>query len=159
MTSMSPAASPAPSPLSLEFDDNRLMTALCGAHDEHLARLEQRLGVSVHARGNRLTISGSDDGAESARRAITLLYDRLKAGHDVDRAEVDAAVRMAQGSDAPPPGARSGADLVITTPKRVVAARSPGQEVYIRALQEAELVFGLGPAGTGKTYLAVAHAA
>jgi phosphate starvation-inducible PhoH-like protein len=157
LTSMAPAAPDSASSLSLEFDDNRLMTALCGAHDEHLARLEQRLGVSVHARGNRLTISGTPDTAESARRAITLLYDRLKAGRDVDRAEVDAAVRLAQGGEAPEPGGRvAGTDLVIKTPKRPVAARSPGQEVYIRALQEAELVFGLGPAGTGKTYLAVA---
>jgi phosphate starvation-inducible PhoH-like protein len=154
---MAPAAPASASSLSLEFDDNRLMTALCGAHDEYLARLEQRLGVSVHARGNRLTISGTADAAESARRAVTLLWDRLKAGRDVDRAEVDAAVRLAQGGEAPATGGRgTGADLVIKTPKRPVAARSPGQEVYIRALQDAELVFGLGPAGTGKTYLAVA---
>ena len=160
-------AAPKPSgdegqPLVIQFDDNALQPLLYGEHDRHLARLEELLGVSLASRGNRLAISGPGDAVESARLALDALYERLRKGLDVGDAEVDAAARMAREA----PGAEAGAavadlhadDITIRTRKHHVSPRSPNQAAYIRALRSHELVFATGPAGTGKTYLAVAMA-
>ena len=141
-------------PIRLQFEDNRLLSRLYGQHDQHLARIEQQLGIELTQRGNQLAIYGPAAEAEIAREAIAALYRRLKKGMDVDMHEVDAAIRLAAGG-----GKRAGdSEIEIVTRKRVISPRSPTQADYIRALQEYELVFGLGPAGTGKTYLAVATA-
>jgi phosphate starvation-inducible PhoH-like protein len=134
----------------LQFDDNSLLPLLYGEHDQHLARLERQLGVSLASRGNRLAISGPPDAVTSANIALTALYERLKKGLHVGDAEVDAVVRMAQSSSDPAAGAAAAT--------AIHSDRSPGQAAYIEALSSHELVFGLGPAGTGKTYLAVAVA-
>jgi len=140
--------------LQLDFDDNRLLPLLFGAHDKHLAQIEQRLGVSLTSRGNQLIISGPADGAELARRAMLRLYQRVKAGDLVDPAEVDAALRMADMGEQ----GVLGDEPTIKTRKKRISARSPAQRRYIEAMQRNELVLGLGPAGTGKTYLAVCFA-
>lgn len=132
------------------------MSALCGSHDEHLARLEQKLGVSIHAKGNRLTIRGDEGAASATVEAINALYERITGGDDVTRAEVDAAIRFAQNQMGNGKETARVSGPRIKTPRRDVEARSPGQAAYINALMENELVFGLGPAGTGKTYIAVA---
>jgi len=142
--------------MSLSFDDNALMSALCGAHDANLARLEQKTGVTIHARGNRLTVSGPEGAQVTAINALKALYDRARKGDPVDQSEVDAAIRLADQPVDTSGGSKAG--IAIKTPKRLVTARSPGQMAYVRALQEFEMTFGLGPAGTGKTYLAVACA-
>jgi phosphate starvation-inducible PhoH-like protein len=149
--------------LSLEFEDNALVRLLCGAHDEHLARIEKALDVTIVAKGNRLTIAGPDDRREAARVALSQLYTRLKRGREVERADVDAEIRFAQQHVASPDAAvtaerRSFGDLVIGTRKRQIVPRTPNQANYIRALKSSELVVALGPAGTGKSYLAVAMA-
>jgi phosphate starvation-inducible PhoH-like protein len=149
--------------LSLEFEDNALVRLLCGAHDEHLARVEKALDVTIVAKGNRLTIAGSDDKREAARVALSQLYTRLKRGREIERADVDAEIRFAQQHIASPDLAmtaerRSFGDLVIGTRKRQIVPRTPNQANYIRALKSIELVVALGPAGTGKSYLAVAMA-
>jgi phosphate starvation-inducible PhoH-like protein len=135
----------------LEFDDNALLSALYGEHDRHLARIEQLLDVSIQSRGNQTAIEGDPTMVAAARATLNTLYERLKRGQPVDMAEVDAAIRLSHV------GGASEA-LAIRTRKRVIMPRTPGQEAYIRALRSKELVFGLGPAGTGKTYLAVAMA-
>ena len=149
------------SPLSLEFEDNQLLPALYGDFDRHLARLEQVLGVTVASRGNNVIITGDAATADIARMALESLYQRLTEGLDVAIAEVDAAIRLARNA-AESAGAGVAelgtGNLVIRTPKRHISARSPGQQRYIRALMDNELAFGLGPAGTGKTYLAVGMA-
>ncbi|HXZ02067.1 MAG TPA: PhoH family protein [Stellaceae bacterium] len=142
--------------VQMQFDDNSLLAQLFGERDENLDRIERQLGVSVVSRGNRIAISGPTQRTDVARTALSALYDRLKRGLEVDGAAVDAALRLAQSR----PGRR---DLwtegeEIRTRKRRISARSPNQAAYIRALREHELVFALGPAGTGKTYLAVATA-
>jgi phosphate starvation-inducible PhoH-like protein len=149
--------------LSLEFEDNALVRLLCGAHDEHLARIEKALDVTIVAKGNRLTIAGPDDRREAARVALSQLYTRLKRGREVERADVDAEIRFAQQHVASPDATvtaerRSFGDLVIGTRKRQIVPRTPNQANYIRALKSTELVVALGPAGTGKSYLAVAMA-
>jgi phosphate starvation-inducible PhoH-like protein len=137
--------------VQMQFDDNLLLPLLFGERDQHLDRIERQLGVSVVSRGNRLAISGPRQSADVARAAIMTLWDRLKRGLEVDAAAVDAAVRMANdGGD--------GAGAAFRTRKRHITARSAMQAEYIRALREKELVFGIGPAGTGKSYLAVAAA-
>jgi phosphate starvation-inducible PhoH-like protein len=166
-------AAVAGAPILMQFDDNTLLPLLFGEHDQHLARIEQRLGVSLVSRGNRLAIEGPVGSQEMARATLNALYDRLRRGRPVGGAEVDAAIRMTAqdgdkpaGADAPAKNpARGdalarfvGADSSILTRKRHIFPRSPTQTAYIRALNEHELVFGLGPAGTGKTYLAVAMA-
>src|SRR4051794_17017270 len=151
--------------VQMQFDDNKLLPMLFGERDRYLDRIERQLGVSVVSRGNRLAIAGPPSAAEAARAALAMLYDRLKRGLEVDTAAVDAALRMVAngaGSVAGAGGDRIlplwGEDAQIRTRKRQITARSPAQAAYIRALKEHELVFGLGPAGTGKTYLAVAAA-
>ena len=150
-------------PTVLQFDDNTLLPLLYGQHDENLARLEQQLGVSLVSRGNRVSISGPQDSVEAANEALGALYTRLRKGLVVGDAEVDAAIRMARGSLSAE--ARAAAvtaihaeELSIRTRKRHISPRSPGQTAYLQALDRHELVFGIGPAGTGKTYLAVAKA-
>ncbi len=152
-----------PPPVQVQFEDNRLLPSLYGEHDRNLARIEAQLGVSMATRGNRLAISGPAGAVEIARAALTALYDRLKRGLDVDQHEIDNAIRLARdtesGQDGPSLfGALASEDLVLRTRKRLVTPRSPAQGAYVRAMHDQDLVFGLGPAGTGKTYLAVAMA-
>lgn len=154
----------------VEFEDNRLAAIVYGQHDKNLARIEQRLGVVLINRGNRVAIEGSQDRADVARKVLNDLYRMAQSGQAVDIGEVDGAVRMMEGVEPvqrsgdtlpakPTPGGNNGNDrLKITTRNRVVTPRSPGQADYISNLLQSEMVFGVGPAGTGKTYLAVAMA-
>ena len=145
----------------LKFEDNQLLSQLFGDFDRHLARIEQSLGVTIASRGNNALVSGDKDAVETASATLNGLYARLTSGLGITSAEVDAAIRLARGSAIENnTGAEqlSGGRFVIRTPKRHISPRSPGQQHYIRALMENELTFGLGPAGTGKTYLAVGMA-
>ena len=149
--------------IQIQFDDNRLLAPLYGEHDQHLARIEHALGVSLVPRGNRIAISGPPEAVTAGRAALEALYTRLGRGLDVDAGEVDAAVRLAaHAAESGEYGAALDAlgtgESTIRTRKRDITARSPGQAAYIRALRDYGLVFALGPAGTGKTYLAVAMA-
>jgi len=133
----------------MAFDDNALLAVLYGHHDRHLVRIEQLANVQLSARGNQLAIAGPSEDAAVAHKAIAGLYERLKRGLSIEMADIDAAVRFA----------RSGADgdeEGIRTRRRTVQARTPGQRGYLAALRERDMVFALGPAGSGKTYLAVA---
>ena len=160
MSSSNPQAQAA-SPIHLQFEDNRLLPQLFGQHDQNLIRIEEALGVSLVSRGNQLAISGSPEAAATARTVLTSLYQRLKRGLDIDRGEVDAALRLI-GAEAGPElnlfdaGMKDG--TAIRTARRLISPRSAMQAKYMRMLHEQEMVFGLGPAGTGKTYLAVAVA-
>tara|TARA_R110002110_G_scaffold415612_6_gene652066 strand:+ start:92663 stop:93670 length:1008 start_codon:yes stop_codon:yes gene_type:complete len=138
--------------VQIQFDDNSLLPALFGHHDEHLMQIEQLLDVILRYRGNQLEIQGPEASREIADRAIEELYSRLKGGQEVALADVQAAVRMASS------GNQDDSRIAIRTRKRTITPRSPKQARYLEALGEADLTFGLGPAGTGKTYLAVAMA-
>jgi len=165
MNHVVPGAAVAALPVTLHvtFPDHTLLPLLFGAHDAHLARIEHRLGVRLASRGNRVAVTGPTDQAQCARDALLGLYAALGRGERIGGAEVDAALRMARA-------AREGAEPVeeprlplsdtpsIRTRKSTVAARSPAQARYMEALATHELVFALGPAGTGKTYIAVAQA-
>ncbi len=155
------AAEDATTQIILAFEDNRLASALFGQYGQNLALIERRLGVVADQRGNQLTIEGSRDGCDQARRVLEGLYERLKRGDELVPGDVEGAIRLtvAQGSlfDIDAAGARASFEE-INLRKRTVRARTPAQDGYIRALRRHGLVFGIGPAGTGKTWLAVAHA-
>ena len=142
--------------LVIAFDDNRLLTELFGEHDRNLARIEQGLGVLASSRGNKLVITGDPQARAQADRVFRDLYARLKSGLEVNAGEVDGAIRMSSAPEQEE--GRGGVRLQIQTKRRVIGPRSPTQATYIDALMKNELVFGIGPAGTGKTYLAVAVA-
>lgn len=153
--------------VELTFDNNRLATQLFGQYDQHLALIEQLLGVDARARGNNVILNGSSQETNQARIALDHLYDCLLKGQDVDTSDVEGAIRMAKANDdqlslPTIDVGDAGAKLnmaQISTRKKTLQARTPTQDAYIRAMERAELVFGVGPAGTGKTYLAVAYAA
>jgi phosphate starvation-inducible protein PhoH and related proteins len=151
----------APTQTVMSFDDNRLASALFGQYGQNLASIERRLGVVADSRGNQVTITGSREGCEHARRVLESLYEQLKRGTDLSPGDVEGAIRLAiaQGSlfDFDPASPRRHFEE-INLRKRVVRARTPGQDAYLRALKRYALAFGTGPAGTGKTWLAVAHA-
>ena len=156
-----PSATDAATQIVLAFDDNRLVSALFGQYGQNLALIERRLGVVADSRGNHVTVEGARDACEQARHVLEGLYEQLKQGHDLTQGDVEGAIRLAiaQGSlfDFDPAAARPAFEE-INLRKRPVRARTPAQDAYIRALRRHALVFGAGPAGTGKTWLAVAHA-
>jgi phosphate starvation-inducible protein PhoH and related proteins len=147
--------------IALTFEDNRLASALFGQYGQNLALIERRLGVVATSRGNQVTLEGSREASEQARRVLEGLYDRLTHGDELVQGDVDAAIRLAlsQGSlfDFDPAAAREDLEE-INLRKRRVRARTPAQSAYLRALKRHALVFSTGPAGTGKTWLAVAYA-
>ena len=127
-----------------------------GAHDRHLAQIEQGLGVVITPRGNRLAIEGSQTQSATASDVLQKLYKRLVEGLEVGEADVAAALRWAQDGGGDSTWLTSKKGPVIRTKKKVISARSPAQAKYIESLLATDLTVGLGPAGTGKTYLAVA---
>jgi phosphate starvation-inducible PhoH-like protein len=156
LTNLVPAATaPASRAVTLHFADNALLSLLLGDHDRHLVRIEQGLGVRVTCRGNRMAIQGDPARVEAAQAALEGLYRRLESGQGVSVSDVDAAVRLAEIDDPRLPLS----DLpAIRTRRGAIGPRSPGQAAYMEMLARHEMVFGIGPAGTGKTYLAVAQA-
>lgn len=149
----------------LVFEDNRQANVVFGQFDENLARIEQKLGLDIRAQGNEVSISGNKQDIEVARQALDQLYELAKTGLQPGLPDVDGAIALAATSDArtdresPEKDTPKVTPAHISTRKKTIYARTPTQDTYMRALQRAELVFGVGPAGTGKTYLAVAHAA
>ncbi|MBT3701938.1 MAG: PhoH family protein [Alphaproteobacteria bacterium] len=144
----------------MDFDDNSLLSELFGEHDRNLARIEQRLDVSLSSRGNRVAIIGDPSAQAAAKIVLEDLYARLKKGHEMGNGEVDAAIRMAEAAATGrgPKLSVASEEYMIRTPRRSLTPRSPTQASYIQNLRSSELTFGLGPAGTGKTFLAVAVA-
>ncbi|MEZ5675517.1 phosphate starvation-inducible protein PhoH [Thalassovita litoralis] len=146
----------------LEFPDNRLLIDLCGEYDRNLARIEQKLGVQIVRRGNQLVVHGEESAVKEAQDVLESLYVRLEAGRDVESGDIDREICMG-GSDAET-GIQDGDQLEmfrggkveIKTRKKLVEPRTDAQKTYVQNLFANELAFGIGPAGTGKTYLAVA---
>ena len=140
--------------LSLAFDDNRVMAQLLGEHDSHLAQIEHRLGVAITPRGNRVSIKGDREQSELARAVLLHLYTKASRGGEINRGEVDGAIRMVKMAEP-----KEQTDGGVRTRRKTINARTPNQQDYIELIRRNELTFGTGPAGTGKTYLAVACAA
>ena len=150
-----------PAETLLEFPDNRLLIDLCGANDRHLARIEEALGIHILRRGNQLAVVGDPEAQAEAAQLLRSLYARLEQGKAVGLPEVEAGLRMGveHTADATPAEQIemfSAGSYELRTRKKSVEPRTDAQKAYVRALFEHELAFGIGPAGTGKTYLAVA---
>ncbi|MCW5732398.1 MAG: PhoH family protein [Alphaproteobacteria bacterium] len=143
-----------PPSLVIDLADNRAVLAVCGEHDRNLARIEQKLNVSLRPRGNRIAIAGDPDARAQAETVLRELQRMVQGGHELTQGDIDGVIRYA-AAGGPAPG---GEARVVGTAKRRIQPRSLMQARYIEELQKHELVFGLGPAGTGKTYLAVAVA-
>jgi len=148
--------SPPTRAVTLEFHDNTKLPLLLGEHDRHLVRIEQVLGVRLSCRGNRIAIAGDPAQVETTQALLQALWHRLQHGEALGKPDIEAAIRLAtQETDPRLPLS----DLpAIRTRRGSVGPRSPGQAAYIDALAAHEMVFAVGPAGTGKTYLAVAQA-
>ena len=147
--------------LELEFDEPYLLGPLFGDYDRHLITIESRLGVHIAARGNKVQIEGDPDAASRARDVLTGLYNRLDQGHDVDAEAVEAVLGMAAQPSLEGivrDEVTSAPRVMIRTRKKTIVPRSAMQTPYMEALARDDMIFGLGPAGTGKTYLAVAQA-
>lgn len=143
----------------LELEDNQLLPQLFGDRDRHLNVIELELTVTIVARGNQLMISGQKDNAVAAQIALRNLYNRLKQGLVITEVDVRQEVQLAQStmkSDKKIPGQSTIGTVRLETRKRAITSRSPGQAKYLKLLKDHEMVFAIGPAGTGKTYLAVA---
>lgn len=143
--------------ISFELFNNILMQQLVGPGDAHLRLLEKLLGVEIACFGNQIKIEGPTDSIEQARTAIDLLYHKAEKNIEIGEEEVKAAARMS-GVGEQKITEQNLEDIVLKTKKRHIYPRSATQAAYIQEMMKDELVFGLGPAGTGKTYLAVALA-
>ncbi len=146
--------------INVVFEDNSLLPMLFGENDSHLAKLEKKLNVSASSRGNIVALTGEKANVEAGKAILQQLYADLRKGGEVGPAQVDAAIRMVLHHEANNEhgGLFGGSETVIKTMKKVVKPYTPVQGKYIQALAANDLVFALGPAGTGKTYIAVAMA-
>ena len=146
--------------LNMVFQENGLLPMLYGENDEHLSRIEKKFNVSASSRGNVLALSGEKSNIEAGKAVLEALYADLKKGAEIGLAQVDAAIRMLTHHDAHDDNHSLFGlqDLVIKTMRKTIKPYSPTQANYIQALGSNEIVFALGPAGTGKTYIAVAMA-
>jgi len=149
-----------PSRISIVFENNGLLPMLFGENDAHLARIEKKFNVSASSRGNVLAISGGRGNVEASKSILETLYAELEKGGEVGSAQVDAAIRMMMPQEPHDPKATlfGDQDIVIKTMKKTIKPYSLVQSKYIQLLGSNEMVFALGPAGTGKTYIAVAMA-
>ncbi|HEU4959499.1 MAG TPA: PhoH family protein [Sphingomonas sp.] len=157
-----PAQAGERSRIEVTFDKPQLLPQLFGQYDQNLVALENRLDVYITARGNRVGLEGTAEQVAMARDVLTTLYKRIQRGEEIDAGLVDAAIAMAsepmldgivradQGDRAP--------SIMIRTRKKTIVPRTPAQAHYMRELVSNEMIFALGPAGTGKTYVAVAQA-
>ncbi|MEL5878507.1 PhoH family protein [Cereibacter sphaeroides] len=144
----------------LEFPDNRLLIDLCGEYDRNLAQIEHQMGVHILRRGNRLAVIGDREARDQASSVLRGLYSRLEAGRGLVAGDIDGAIRLGR----PALDAAQGEQIELFTPgkyeirtrKKPVEPRTEAQKAYVANLFDHELAFGIGPAGTGKTYLAVA---
>lgn len=151
--------------ISLSFDDNALLSMLYGDQDDNLTKLERKFGITAVSRGNILVLAGDKPALESARAVLENLYSKLKKGADVTSSDVDAALRMigdveedATEETRKEKMANISGNIFIKTQKKTITPYSHAQAEYFKKLYDNDLVFALGPAGTGKTYIAVAMA-
>jgi phosphate starvation-inducible PhoH-like protein len=142
------------SKVSLVFSDNHVLQQLVGAQNSYLKRLESQLHIKIYSRGNMLLIQGEEQAVEKAKAILEKLEKRLLNGETIDYHDVDGGVRMHRI-------AYEGNNMKIhlKATNKSILPRSPSQKTFIEAMEKDELVFGIGPAGTGKTYLAVAMGA
>ncbi len=156
----------APSPTNgkaraeVEFEEATILGALFGQFDANLVQIENRLGVYIAARGNRVQIEGPEDSVARARDVLKALHQRLMQGQEIDAGAVESVIAMSAEPtlEGIITGGGEGPPIMIRTRKKTIVPRSATQIEYMTALAKNDIIFALGPAGTGKTYVAVAQA-
>jgi phosphate starvation-inducible PhoH-like protein len=147
----------------ISFDDNSLIPILFGEHNKYLSHIEKELLVTTFTRGGVISVMGDKSQVMVACSTLRLLYGKLEKDEDISMGEVDAAIRVMKNSKVKDVSKRiksyNSDEFVIKTPKKHIRPITDSQIAYVSALMNSELTFGVGPAGTGKTYLAVAVAA
>lgn len=161
MSHRRPAASEPERILELYFDDNRALPELFGPGNAYLTRIERALGVEIHTIGNTVTVAGSNVATHKAQDTFDALWDRIQNDLPIEEADVDGALRIANSSADPAMkqmamAAFSDKPRKVVTKRKHISPRSTTQAAYLDAIEKKNMVFGIGPAGTGKTYLAVA---
>ena len=141
--------------MQISFRENAVLSLVCGSRDRHLRLLEEVTGVSISPRGNLLALSGTPQAVKSTAKALGRLYSLAQENARIEDTDVNAALKAVSGGEADEPLGNLGKTLMVGK-RRIVAAGS-GQEALLSALENSRLVFALGPAGTGKTFLAVAY--
>ena len=149
--------------VALAFEDNRIASEVFGQYDQNLAQIERKLNIVARANGNQITLKGTSEACAYARRVLVALYTQARNGRPISMGDVNGAIAEGalQGQlfpKQPEAAARVVFDQIGTRKRGPVKARNAAQDVYLRALKKYELVFAEGPAGTGKTWLAVGHA-
>jgi phosphate starvation-inducible PhoH-like protein len=142
----------------MDFEDNGVLALLIGEHNQNLAHLEQRLDVSLNSFGNSIKIKGKADAVKRTQSALEDMYRTINetGAAALEASLIDDVVRWAENGVDAPVAHRGG--VALDTWKKKIVAKTKGQKAYVDLLQANEVVFGLGPAGTGKTYVAVAKA-
>ncbi len=151
---------PRRSSAEIEFEEPTVLGALFGQFDVNLVQIESRLGVFISARGNRIHIEGPDDAVARAREVLRGMHQRLLQGQELDSGAVESLITMSAEPtlDGIVAGDAGTPSVMIRTRKKTIVPRSATQIPYMQSLGRDEIIFALGPAGTGKTYLAVAQA-
>ncbi len=144
--------------LPLGFKDNALVAQLAGEHNRNLRIIERALDVKVHMRGNKLTVQGSPHDVQVAARVLRELYSLIESGLPIYPSDVECAVQILTANDQTRLRDIFLDQIYITSRKRIITPKSIAQKKYIDAIRNNDIVFGIGPAGTGKTYLAMAMA-
>ncbi len=148
-----------PKELTLHFDSNELVRKLLGVHDEHLKMIEEALGVTVIARGNTLKVIGSHTfDAELGERVFHELYSLLKKGYPLDKQSIERAIQILTSDKTSSLKDIFLGSAIVSSKGHIITPKTKGQQEYLNAINASDMVFGFGPAGTGKTFLAMASA-
>jgi phosphate starvation-inducible protein PhoH and related proteins len=142
----------------LKFEDNRLARDLFGAEDRHLRSLERRLGIGIDVRGADVHLSGRQADVEMGERILQHLYSMLKKGYPIMGADLERALHLIASDHNADLESLFAESIFLPAQKRMIVPRTAGQKAYLEAMRTHDIVFSIGPAGTGKSYLAVAMA-
>jgi len=144
--------------ITLRFDDNSLARDLFGAEDRHLKKLESKLGLDIHVRGSDVKLKGEPNKVEVGEKVLNQFYRLLKNGYPIMGADIEQAIRLISQNGATDFEQLFTDTIFLPARRSAIVPRTPAQREYLRLIRENDIVFSIGPAGTGKTYLAVAMA-
>jgi len=143
--------------MDLQFEDNNLIRELYGQHNENLKEIENLYGIRIHSRGGKLSLEGENREVQSAYKFLNKIYSLMEKGYSLDPGDLELASRIVDENSIQLEDVFLDT-VCISTRKKIIAPKSLNQKLYIESIRKHDIVFGVGPAGTGKTYLAMAMA-